>query len=75
MSNIDTTTVIIVLVVIGVFAAIVHFFMQPKSERSIDGKLLFKARTKEQIHNELKWDTIGIALFLVFIVLLEKCTS
>jgi len=72
MINIDTTTVIIALAVIGVFAAVVHYFTAPKSERSLRGKLLFKARTKEQIHNELKWDTIGIGLFLVFVVLIGK---
>jgi len=72
MSNIDTTTIIITLAVIGVFATVVHYFTAPKSERSIRGKLLFKARTKEQIQNELKWDMIGIGLFLVFIVIIEK---
>jgi len=72
MSNIESTTVIIAFAAIGVFAAVVHFIMQPKSERSIDGKTLFKAETKEKIRKELMWDAIGIALILSLLVFIEK---
>jgi len=74
MNDLNLAIIVPVLAAVGILAAVIHYFRQPKELRKNYPDTI-KPLTKKQRRNRIKWDFIVYSAFFITVIVIDALSD